>query len=343
MTNFTPKRAKRQKLRLAMQLIGPSGSGKTLGGLILAYGMMKEKYPEMDEFDLWGKIGLVDTEHERALIYEGMQFGTTTVGQFFHMDLQKPYSFESYKRSVDGLVKEGVEVVIIDSASHAWEGEGGVLDLQQELGGKFQSWNDANKQAYNPLVSLLVGEMHGVHIISTVRAKQDYAMQKNEHTEKMEIAKLGLKPIQRDSLEYEMQIVLRIDMDHKFLASKDNSTLFKDQYGTIEQEHGANLYKWVEKGEDIFAERRAAEEAALQKRISRVEAMQAKVEEYGLQEWSEKMISHPAVGPLLTASEDMLNKYAQTLAFQIKEIDAKNKAELAEQHADAEQVSVEGK
>ena len=314
------KRAKRQMLKLAMQIIGPSGSGKTLGGLILGYGMMRRKYPELDEYELWGKIGLIDTEHERSLIYEGMSFQGVTIGEFLHAGLEKPYTFERYKECADALVQAGVEVLVIDSASHAWEGEGGVLDLQQALGGKFQSWNDANKQGYNPLVSLLTGEMHGVHVISTVRAKQDYALQRNEHTEKMEIVKMGLKPIQRDTLEYEMQIVLRVDMDHKFLASKDNSTLFEDNYEYIQPGHGAILFDWLEQGVDVFKEKREAEEKARAEREAKVLELEALVKEHGFEKWADKMISHPAVGPLRLTSQEMLDKFEQTLLFSISEL-----------------------
>ena len=304
-----------------MQIIGPSGSGKTLGGLILAYGMMNRKYPDMDEFDLWGKIGLIDTEHERALIYEGMSFQGVKIGQFWHSDLKKPYSLENYKNAMDSLVREGVEVIVIDSASHAWEGEGGVLDSHEMSAkrNKFQSWNDTNKDYYNPLVSLLTGEMHGVHIISTVRAKQDYTLQKNEHTEKVEIIKVGLKPVQRDSLEYEMQVVLRLDMDHKFQASKDNSTLFEGKYEPIKPEHGTLLFDWLERGVDIFKEKREAEEKAFKERQAKVEELKALVLDHGFEEWSNEMTSHPAVGDLMTTSQVMLDKFEQALLRLIAE------------------------
>lgn len=327
MTNIQVNRAKRQMLTLAMQVVGPSGSGKTLGSLIFAYGMMKEKYPDADDYDVWGKIGLVDTEHDRSLIYEGMEYNGVKIGQFLHVPLEAPYSIQRYDASVKALVEAGVEVCIIDSATHAWEGEGGVLDYQQKAGGRYQDWNSTNKEAYAPLVSLLVGEKYRVHMISTSRVKQEYTMQRNEHTEKMEVTKLGLKPVQRDTLEYEMQLVFRLDMDNYFEMSKDNSSLFKDKREILSTEHGALVYQWLEKGVDIFAERRAEEAAKLQERADRIAKMQESVEKYGFQEWSEEMIKHPAIGPLMTASEEMFIKYAKTLAFKIKEAEAQKAKE----------------
>src|SRR6185312_1816408 len=250
------KRARRQQLRLALALMGPSGSGKTVGGLILAYGMMKTKYPELDDFDLWGKIGLIDTEHERSLVYVGLEKGGVRIGEFWHKDLQAPYSVEAYTQAALDMKAEGVEVVVVDSLSHAWSGEGGVLDYHDTAGGKFQSWNETNKKAYYPLVSFAVGESTGVHMINTLRTKQDHAMQPDENG-KMEIVKLGLQPVQRDQFEYEFQIALNVDMDHKSRPSKDNSGIFDNFHGHLTPEHGKELFNWLETGVDIFAEREA--------------------------------------------------------------------------------------
>src|SRR6185312_9904499 len=90
-------RAKREMLRLALQIKGPSGAGKTVSGIILAYGMMKEKYPDLSDYDIWGKIGVIDTEHRRSLVYVGMQKGPIKIGEFIHGDLEAPYSVQRYQ------------------------------------------------------------------------------------------------------------------------------------------------------------------------------------------------------------------------------------------------------
>lgn len=328
MTNIQVNRAKRQMLTLAMQVVGPSGSGKTLGSLIFAYGMMKEKYPDADDYDVWGKIGLVDTEHDRSLIYEGMEYNSVKIGQFLHVPLEAPYSIERYDAAVKALVEAGVEVCIIDSATHAWEGEGGVLDYQQKAGGRYQDWNNTNKETYNPLVSLLVGEKYRVHMISTSRAKQEYTMQRNEHTEKMEVVKLGLKPVQRDTLEYEMQMVFRLDMDNHFEMSKDNSSLFKGKREVMSPEHGALVYQWLEKGVDIFAERRAAEAKAEQERQELGQAILKLAAENDLTEWAEQMQKHKSVGPVATANLTVLRSFMKATEAKVAE-----RAKIAEEQA----------
>lgn len=332
------KRAKRQMLRLAMALIGPSGSGKTVGGLILAYGMMKEKYPKASEDQIWSLIGLVDTEHERSLIYEGMEKGGVMIGQFWHYDLKAPYSVERYTHAIMEMKKQGVEVVVIDSLSHAWMGEGGVLDYHDTMGGKFQSWNSTNKEAYFPLVSLATGESSGLHIINTIRSKQDHAMQPDE-SGKMQVVKLGLQPVQRDQFEYEFQIALNIDMDNFAHASKDNSDIFKEYRGKITPEHGAKLYQWLEQGVDIFAERRAAEQKAEEERLAMVAELRKLEAEYNLQETVQGLENHPTVN--MKMEQMSMEFLGKTKGLMRQEL-ARRKAAEAAQNKNEQPTQAEG-
>lgn len=247
-----PKRAKRQQLIAAVEIAGPSGAGKTLGALLMAYGMMKEKYPDLDDFDLWGKIGLVDTEHERSLVYEGMTHQGVKIGEFWHMPLENDFSVSKYTHCVKSLKDAGVEVIVIDSISHAWEGQNGLLDLQQVKGGSFGAWRDVNP-VYNDFIKLVTGETFRIHTISTVRQKQDYQVDRTD-TGKLEIKKLGLKHVQRDSLEYEFQVVFQVDMNHAATVTKDNSGLFEGKQAVITPEHGKKLIQWLDKGIDVKGE-----------------------------------------------------------------------------------------
>lgn len=289
------KKAKRQKLRGAIAIIGPSGSGKTLGALVLAYGMMKSKYPDAPDEEVWDKIGLIDTEHERSLVYEGMMYGGTRIGEFWHEDMKPPYSVERFQNFASNMVHENrVEVIINDSLSHAWMGEGGVLDYHEMQGGKFQSWNTTNKDSYFPLVSYATGETTKVHMINTMRTKQEYVMQANE-IGKMEVVKMGLQPVQRDQFEYEFQIVFNVDMDHKTRASKDNSGLFADMNTIITPEHGQLLYDWLEAGKDIFAEREAEAKKLEDERIAFAETIRQVEKDHNLSVFVKSMEQHQAI------------------------------------------------
>ncbi|SDJ20676.1 AAA family ATPase [Natribacillus halophilus] len=241
------KRAKRQKVKAAVAYIGASGSGKTLGMLLTAYGMMREKYPDMNDQEIWEKIGVVDTEHERATLYADMTIQGESIGQFLHVNLTAPFSADRYQEAINVLKQEDAEVVIIDSLSHAWENEGGFLDLQQKFGGNFQAWAKVKPEIQKFVKSITAND---VHILASMRTKQDYQVEESD-TGKLRIRKMGLKPIQKDDLEYEFMTVFQIDQDHYAAATKDNSTMFEGQMEKITPDHGSKLYQWLEEGIDV--------------------------------------------------------------------------------------------
>lgn len=230
----------RAKSKLRMALTGVSGAGKTLGALYIAYGLTGD----------WSKIAVIDTEHERARMYANRtDLGT---GKFLYCPLYPPYTAERYT----SLVKEAASVVgpdgvvIVDSFSHAWNNEGGVLDVKdriaaQEGKNSYTAWNEAGK-VQNSLVNTILAV--GCHTIVTMRSKMDYVMQENERG-KTQPVKVGLAPVQRDDTEYEFDIVLDIARSHIATASKD--VTFLDKYGEIiTPELGRQLKAWLDDGVD---------------------------------------------------------------------------------------------
>lgn len=228
----------RRKAKLRMALTGVSGAGKTLSALYIAYGITGD----------WNKIALIDTEHERARFYaDRSDLGT---GKFLYAPFPPPYSPDRYKQ----LVSEGAQavgsdgVVIIDSFSHAWNNEGGVLDIKDRIAtqqGKnsYTAWNEAGK-FQNDLVNTILAV--DCHTIVTMRSKMDYVMQENDRG-KMTPVKVGLAPVQREDTEYEFDIVLDIARNHMATASKD--TTFLDKFGkVITPELGSQLADWLNTG-----------------------------------------------------------------------------------------------
>lgn len=234
---FTEVTREKSKLRLA--LAGPSGSGKTLSALFLAYGITGD----------WGKIALIDTEHGRAKFYANRSDFNT--GTFLYQKMSAPYSPDKYKKMVaEGAAAVGEEgVVIIDSFSHAWDNEGGVLDIKSTIertqSGKnsFSAWDEAGK-IQNSLVNTILSA--GCHTIVTLRTKMAYAMEQNERGKTVPV-KIGLAPIQRENTEYEFDIVLNIARNHIACASKD--TTFLDSWSDIiTPELGKSLKEWLDNG-----------------------------------------------------------------------------------------------
>ena len=233
--------ATRAKSKARIALIGASGSGKTLSALYLAYGFTGD----------WSKIALIDTEHERGRFYANREdLGT---GEFLYAPLGAPYSADRYIQYVNEAAKcvgsDGV--IIIDSFSHAWDNEGGVLDFKSEVEkrpGKtsYSAWDDAGK-VQNRLVNAILSAP--CHTILTMRTKMAYAMEENERG-KMQPVKLGLAPVQRENTEYEFDICLLIDRTHRATVSKD--TTFLDGWsGVITSELGAQLRDFLSEGADL--------------------------------------------------------------------------------------------
>jgi hypothetical protein len=212
--------ATREKAKARIALTGVSGAGKTLSALLLAYGLCGE----------WGKVAVIDTERERARFYADRT--DLNIGKFLYAPLFAPYSPERYI----SYVKEAVEVVggdgvvIIDSLSHAWNNEGGVLEIKDNITNKnginsYTAWNEAGK-VQNQLINFILSQ--NCHIICTMRSKMAYEITANEHG-KMAPKKLGLAPIQRDDTEYEFDIIFNLARDHSVTISKDTTGLYKEQ------------------------------------------------------------------------------------------------------------------
>lgn len=234
---FTTVTREKSKLRLA--LAGPSGSGKTLSALLLAFGITGD----------WNKIALIDTEHGRAKFYANRSDFET--GAFLYQEMTAPYSPDKYKSMVlEGASAVGSDgVVIIDSFSHAWDNEGGVLDIKsgiersQPNKNGFSAWDEAGK-IQNSLVNTILSV--NCHTIITMRTKMAYAMEVNEKGKTVPV-KIGLAPVQRENTEYEFDIVLNIARNHVASASKD--TTFLDSWsGVITSDLGVQLKNWLDKG-----------------------------------------------------------------------------------------------
>jgi hypothetical protein len=122
---FTP--AVRQRVSLIIALAGASGSGKTLSALKIARGLAGG-----DD----SKIAVIDTEAGRALHYAvapGEQPGPDRFA-FQHGDLQAPFTPQAYADAIKAADDTGrFEVIVVDSCSHEYEGEGGLHDMHDAL------------------------------------------------------------------------------------------------------------------------------------------------------------------------------------------------------------------
>ena len=111
---FSFRPAIRENVPLLIGLAGGTGSGKTYSAMALAKGMAGAK-----------TFALIDTEAGRAKHYAD-QF------KFDHGDLKPPFRPDAYIEAIEAADKAHYPVIIVDSMTHVWSGDGGVLDWQED-------------------------------------------------------------------------------------------------------------------------------------------------------------------------------------------------------------------
>lgn len=223
------KQSQRQQVKLRLGLSGASGFGKTKSALLLAYGMTQD----------WSKIAVIDTENSSASLYSDL-------GNYNVLDLQEPYSPERYIQAIELCEKSGIEVIIIDSVSHEWNGTGGCLDIHEKLGGRFQDWANITPRHQAFINKIL---QSSCHIITTTRRKIDYSLDVGSNG-KTQVVKHGTKEITRDGFEYELTINFElVNENHLAKASKDRTGLFmnKPEF-IITSDTGKLILNWCNSG-----------------------------------------------------------------------------------------------
>ena len=248
------KKAQRSKAFLKLGMAAPSGGGKTLGALLIGYGLMKEKYPKESDDALWGKIAIIDTENGSGELYVGSQVAGESnikIGEYSAITLNAPFEADKYTGAIQLCEDNGIEVCIIDSTTHLWSGEGGLLEQQgnvaKRIGNSYTAWREITPQHNRFVEKMLQSKLH---IIATMRSKQEYVQEKDQKTNKTTVKKLGLEPEQRKGMEYEFTTFLDIDADHTAFGSKDRTSMFDQKYFTITPKIGHQLMKWLEGGTD---------------------------------------------------------------------------------------------
>lgn len=208
-------------MRLAFT--GPAGAGKTYSALAVATALVPG-----------GRVALLDTEHGSAAKYADIFTFDTAV-------LEPPFHPDRYAEAIADAPRAGYDVLILDSMSHAWTGEGGMLDIVNKIarasyqGNTFAAWKDGTP-IQNRLIEAILKA--NIHIIATMRSKTEYALTKDEKTGKSKPEKVGTAPIQRDGFEYEYDIIIDLGIDNVGVVNKTRCPALT---GEVIQKPGAAL------------------------------------------------------------------------------------------------------
>lgn len=213
MSPLTFQKAERSQSRGRIAIDGPAGAGKTLTALRLAVALL-----------VAGKrIAVIDTEHGSASKY-APPAGQEPDNKFtFDFDVIELDTFApaTYVEIIHAAEKAGTYgVLVIDSLSHAWEGEGGALDMHDaatvKSGNSWTAWRDVTPEHRRMVDAILQTDLH---VVTTMRSKMDTVQEQDERG-KTVIRKVGMAPIQRQGMEYEFDLVADMDWDHNFVVSK---------------------------------------------------------------------------------------------------------------------------
>jgi len=218
MSRFT--KAVRSQAMSRVLFEGASGSGKTTAALTLA--------------KTFGKIAVIDTENSSASLY-------SDIADFDVLNLAPPYEPERYVEAIQEAEAAGYDVIVIDSITPEWSGQGGCLEIKDKLGGRFQDWAKVSPRHDKFVQAMLRSKCH---IIACCRSKQAYIV--DEQTKK--VTKAGVEPQQRDGLDYEMTVVFQLNHQHIATATKDRTRLFDGREAPITAETGKRLLEWLHSG-----------------------------------------------------------------------------------------------
>lgn len=244
------QKAKRKLVALKLCIGGIAGSGKTMSSLLIAKGMIQESHPGIKEDEIWEKICLIDTENASGSLYVNQKVkGTTsTIGEYFTIEIEPPFTVDKYIEAIKTAEENGIEVLIIDSISHAWAGEGGALDKHENItatsrmGNSYTAWREPKKDQAKLMNTILQSHMH---VIVCVRAKTEYVQEKDDRG-KTTIKKVGLGLITQGETEYEYTTVFMLAENHIASCTKDRTTMFADTYFVPTPDTGKQFIKWLQ-------------------------------------------------------------------------------------------------
>ena len=195
--SFEFSQVRRENVPLLLGVAGGTGSGKTFSALLLARGLAAGE-----------PFAFIDTENGRAKHYADL------FPEMRHGEIHAPFRPGKYADAVEAADKAGYPVIIVDSASHAWAGDGGCLDWHDEIMGGDQSMNFAAwvkpKKDHKRMVTRLLQVK--AHVILCFRAEPKVEViddpdkpGKKKYVEKKSLTGLdGWLPISEKMLPYEL-------------------------------------------------------------------------------------------------------------------------------------------
>lgn len=195
----------RAGMRLLISLYGMSESGKTLSALLLAQGMEPDP----------AKRGLLDTEGGQR----GRAYVDHIDGGYLYGTLTPPFTPERYVQAIAEFESAGVNVLVIDSISHIWTAEGGILEMVENATEKndMAKWKGPKRRLQKATGRILRGDMH---IIVCARGKQPMVEEVDAVTGRKKYVAGPIVPVQEKGLWFDLTVIAQMLGDGHFTIAK---------------------------------------------------------------------------------------------------------------------------
>lgn len=242
------QQAERAGARLVLGISGISGSGKTLTALLLAYGMVGGD---------GSKVGLLCTENRRGRLYADPETYRLVQDQlgldapatpFMVGDLEPPFSPARYSEAILAFQRAGVEVLVIDSVSHEWEGIGGCEEIAERGAIRgMKDWKTAKGEHRKFMNTALSCDMH---LVACIRAREKVKIERVKG--KTEIVPLGIMPVCEKNFMFEMTASMMMwdgGKAREVVKTSGTESIFGGvghHDGYLTADHGRQLRAWVD-------------------------------------------------------------------------------------------------
>lgn len=231
--------ARRTNAKPLIGIYAESGNGKTYSALLLARGYVGPN----------GRIGMIETESGRGEAYaDPAEY--PEIGGYEVLPLHGDFSPATYGNAIDTAERAKFDALVIDSASHEWEGVGGVLSMAAEneaAGKKGQLVWQKPKIDHQRHFMLRFMQSSIPLVILCMRAK--YPMMQTKVNGRAEWTRSDkLEPKQSDDILFEMFVHGWIDGQHKFHRTKSTAKALEPVFldnEPITLETGHKLAAWA--------------------------------------------------------------------------------------------------
>ena len=219
-------------------IAGQSGDGKTYTALLIARGMVTSP----------SEIGFLDTENKRGSLYANILDGPFMIG-----DLYPPFTPKRYSQAIQQFQDAGVKVLVIDSVTHEYEGQGGLDDIANApksdgSSRKVADWNTAKREHRGFMNTLLQSNMD---IICCIRAREKVKIEVVNG--KQEFVPQGLQPICEKNFMFEMTVSVMMGNEGKTQQHLKLPSFLKEAFGNGQNylgiETGRKIRQWLTQGE----------------------------------------------------------------------------------------------